>query len=238
MNQMIGFDRRIQLAWLDSTVGLCQQQLNPDCIAKSLKQKLASEITGDEARRKTVTVLLRLWVNVPEKDVRLRDEALTLAAQVRPDERLWLYWGMSLLAYPFFRDVAATIGQIGRLQTVWSLAQIQRRMVEEWGQRTTLQRAVQRLARTFCDWGVIQEAEGKGNYVVKPARQITQRALGLWLLECALHAHNSEQLLLREFVQLPYLFPLDLSSFINDVRLSERFEVTHQGLDMEMVTAR
>jgi hypothetical protein len=238
MNQMIGFDRKIQLAWLDSTVGLCQQRLAPDCIAKNLKQKLASEIAGAEARRKTVTVLLRLWVNVPEKDVRLRDEALTLAAQVRPDERLWLYWGMSLLAYPFFRDVAATIGQIGRLQTVWSLAQIQRRMVEEWGQRTTLQRAVQRLARTFYNWGMIQEAEGKGNYIVKPARQITQRALGLWLLECALHAHNSEQLLLREFVQLPYLFPLDLSSFINDVRLSERFEVTHQGLDMEMVTAR
>lgn len=238
MNPMIGFDRKIQLNWLDSTVALCHQSLALNNIAMSLKEKLASEIAGTEARRKTITVLLRLWVNVPEKDVRLRDEALELAGQVQPDERLWLYWGMSLLAYPFFRDVSETVGQLRRLQDTFSLAQIQRRMVEEWGQRTTLQRAVQRLVRTFHEWSVIQEAEGKGNYIVMPEQHTSQRDLGLWLLDCALHAHNSEQVLLRELVQLPYLFPFDLSSFSNDVRRSERFEITHQGLDLEMVTTR
>jgi len=41
----------------------------------------------------------------------------------------------------------------------------------------------------------------------------------------------------RELGQLSYTFPFDLLPFVNDVRLSERFEVTRQGLDLEMVAA-
>ena len=235
MSHMIGFDRRVQLDWLDATVGLCQQSLDPSTIGAQLKQRLKSEISGAEARRKTVTVLLRIWVNVPEKHQSLRDEALDLAGRVQPDERLWLHWGMSLLAYPFFRDVAARIGQLGRLQNVFNLAQIQRRMIEGWGQRTTLQRAIPRLVRTWIEWGVILEAAGKGSYTLAPASKTDNRDLALWLVDCALRAHGSEQVLLQELGQLPYTFPFDLFSFIGDVRRSERFEVDRQGLDLEMV---
>ena len=235
MSQMIGFDRKVQLDWLDATVGLYQQSLDPSVIGAQLKQRLESEISGAEARRKTATVLLRIWVNVPEKHKSLHDEALHLAGRVQPNERLWLHWGMSLLAYPFFRDVAAVVGQLGRLQGVFSLAQVQRRTIEGWGQRTTLQRAVQRLVRTFFEWGVILEAEAKGSYTLAPACKTDNRDLALWLLDCALRAHGSEQVLLQELGQLPYTFPFDLFPFIGDVRRSERFEVDRQGLDLEMV---
>lgn len=235
MKQMIGFDRRLELDWLDATVGLCQESLDPGVVAGQLRQKLAHEITGDEARRKTVTVLLRTWVNVPMEASQLRDEALQLAAKVNPEERLWLHWGMSLLAYPFFRDVAATVGQLSRLQGTFSQAQVQRRMIENWGQRTTLQRAVRRLLRTFVDWGAMQDTDVRGSYDVAPPRRTEDRALALWLLDCALQAKEAEQVPLREFGQLSYTFPFDLLPFIGDVRRSERFEVARQGLDMEMV---
>lgn len=235
MSRMIGFDRKVQLDWLDATVGLCQQDLDSDSVARRLKQKLESEIAGSEAVSKTTTVLLRLWIKVPDKDKRLRDEALHLARQVKPGERLWVHWGMSLLAYPFFRDVAATVGQLGRLQDVFSLAQVQRRMVEAWGQRTSLQRAVRRLVRTFFEWGVIREAEKRGNYTVAPARTTEDGDLALWLFDCALRAHESEQVPLQDLGRLSYIFPFDLLPFVNNVRHSARFEVTRQGLDLEMV---
>lgn len=236
MNRMIGFDRKIQLDWLDATVGLCQQRLDPDAFAKRLKQKLESEIAGPEARRKTATVLLRIWVNVPEESKSLRDEGLGLAEQVQPDERLWLHWGMSLLAYPFFRDVAATAGQLGRLQDSFSQTQIYRRMIERWGQRTTLQRAAQRLVRTFAEWGVLAEAKARGSYTAAPVLQTTHQELALWLLDCALRAHRSKFVPLCELGHLPYTFPFDLLPFANHVRWSARFAVDHQGLDLEMVT--
>jgi len=237
MNRIVGFDRRLQLDWLDATVGLCQETLDPSVVAEHLRQRLEREIAGTEAQRKTITVLLRIWVNVPEGDSRLRDEALQLAAQIVSEERLWLHWGMSLLAYPFFRDVAATVGQLSRLQGIFSQAQIQRRMIENWGQRTTLRRAVRRLLRTFVDWGVLRDTDVRGRYDVAPRRQTENRALALWLLDCALQANDAEQVSLRELGQLSYTFPFDLLPFVNDVRRSGRFEVARQGLDLEMVAA-
>jgi hypothetical protein len=270
MNRFIGFDRRLQLDWLDATVGLCQESqlapggcglcqpdvtrppitdrlgargyfsiqqenLDPGVIAGRLHRQLESKVAGTEARRKTITVLLRIWVNVPEKDGRLRDEALYLATRVSPEERLWLHWGMSLLAYPFFRGVAATVGQLSRLQGAFSQSQVQRRMIENWGQRTTLQRAVRRLLRTFVDWNVLRETNVRGSYDVAPPRQTENRALALWFLDCALRAHEAEQVSLRELGQLAYAFPFDLLPFVSDVRRSDRFEITRQGLDLEMV---
>ena len=237
MNRIIGFDRKLQLDWLDATVGLCQGSLNPGVVADNLRQKLESEIAGTEARRKTTTVLLRIWVNVPAEYSHLRDEALQLAAQIGSEERLWLHWGLSLLAYPFFRDVAATVGQLSRLQGIFSQAQVQRRMIENWGQRTTLQRAVRRLIRTSVDWDVLQDTDVRGCYDVAPPRQTKNRALALWLLDCALQANDAEQVPLRELGQLSCTFPFDLLPFVNDVRLSERFEVARQGLDLEMVAS-
>jgi hypothetical protein len=235
MNRIIGFDRRLQLNWLDATVGLFQESLDPGVVADHLRQKLEREITGVEARRKTITVLLRIWVNVSTEDEHLRDEALRLAANMDLEERLWLHWGMSLLAYPFFRDVAATVGQLSRLQGIFSQAQVQRRMIENWGQRTTLQRATRRLLRTFVDWSVLQDTDVRGSYSIASPRQTENRALALWFLNCALQTNEAEQIPLREFGQVSYIFPFNLLPFINDVRHSERFEVTHQGLDLEMV---
>jgi hypothetical protein len=204
-------------------------------IADRLRDRLTGEIAGPEARRKTVTVLSRIWVNVPGEHAGLREEALSLTERVEPDERLWIHWGMALLAYPFFRDVAATVGQLGRLQSAFSMSQVRRRIVERWGQRTTLRRAVERLVRTYLDWGVIDRTDRRGSYTIVRPRRAADRDLALWLLSCTLSASGSEQVPMRELVQLPYLFPFELQMYANDVRHSERFETSRQGLDLEMV---
>jgi hypothetical protein len=133
--------------------------------------------------------------------------------------------------------VAATVGQLSRLQGGFSQAQVQRRIAESWGQRTTLRRAIQRILRTCVTWDVLQDADVRGSYDVVPSRQTENKALALWFLDCALQANEAEQVLLRELGQLSYAFPFELLSFINAVRRSERFEVTRQGLDLEMVAS-
>ena len=237
MRQIIGFDRRLELAWLDATIGFCQQDLSASWVVRRLREHLGLEIAGEEARRKTITVLLRIWVNVPAREGYLRDEALKLATEIAPEERLWLHWGMSLLAYPFFRDVAATVGQLSRLQGAVRFSQVQRRMIESWGERTTLRRAVQRLLRSLVEWGALQDTDERGSYDVVPSRQTSNAGLALWFLGCALRANGSEQIPLRGLAQLPYAFPFDLLPFTDDMRRSRRFEVYHQGLDLEMVAS-
>jgi hypothetical protein len=232
---IVGFDRRLQLDWLDVTVSLCQESLDPGVVADQLRRKLEHEIKGVEARRKTVTVLLRVWVNVPAGDTDLRDEALRLATQINAEERTWLHWGVSLLAYRFFRDAASTVGQLSRLQGTFSQSQVQRRMVERWGQRTTLRRAVQRVLRTFVDWDVMRDTDVRGSYDIGSPRRTENRALALWFLDCALRANEAEQIPLWELGQLSYTFPFDLLPFMAEIHRSGRFEVTRQGLDLDMV---
>ena len=235
MNRIVGFDRKLRLDWLDSTIGLCLDGLGPSTLVERLDSRLAGEVSGNAARCKTITVLLRIWANVPEQRRNLRDEALNLASRVDPGERLWLHWGMSLLAYPFFRDVASVVGQLGNLQGTLRQAQVQRRMIEGWGQRTTVERAVQRLLRTFVEWQVLTETALRGQYAVTPSRRTENPDLVFWLFDCALRVHDAEQVQLHELARLPYVFPFDLTASVNELRLSSRFEVTRQGLDLEMV---
>lgn len=236
MRRMIGFDRKVSLTWLDMAAGLCQQGLASEVITAQLNQQLSDEIRGDTARRKTLTVLRRIWITVPPASAPLREEALHLIAQVPPEQRLWVHWGMAMTAYPFFRDVAATVGQLGHLQGRLSLVQVRRRMIETWGDRSTLTRAVQRLLRTFVEWDVLRDMDEPGRYAPAPVRHAEHRDLLLWLLSCALVAHDADQIALSEFGQLPYLFPFDLLPHLAEVRRSNRFQVSRQGLDLDMVS--
>lgn len=237
MNRRIGFDRELHLDWLDAIVAQCQRDRDPKRVQHNLDLLLEREINGDKARRNTLTVLMRTWLKVPPNQVAIRNEGLILATQVAPAERLWLHWGMSLLAYPFFRDIASIVGQLGSLQGTFDQAQVQRRMIEGWGQRTTLVRAVQRVLRTFFEWQVLMETEARGQYAMALPRQTENVELALWLFDCALRAHDAEQIPLGELERLSYTFPFRLTPFLDDIRRSRRFDISRQGLDLEMVAS-
>jgi hypothetical protein len=177
LNPSIGFDRRIRLAWLDRTAEIVGEALratrpgeSPDpaalaAVRAALHRALAGEIQGTDARRKTVNILTRIWLRVPEAHRALRDEALSLWPRVPDAGRLWLHWGLALLAYPFFRDVATTVGRLLRAQDRFTLAQVQRELVARWGERTTLDYAAPRAISSLADWGVLAPSEdGRGIY--------------------------------------------------------------------------
>lgn len=239
--QTIGFDRELQLSWLDLTARLAQEELNVQQIRSKLQELLADEVPGSEACRKTVTLLTRLWIRIPVEHQTLQTEALELLADVLPEERLWLHWGMSMLAYPFFYSVADTVGHLLKLQGEFEALQVRQRMREIWGQRTTLDRAINRVIQTYLSWGVLQQTNKPRVYQPTQIRQTQNSDLALWFMESILRAirqadnQDDRQLPLVELVQSPAIFLFDLTPHIIDLRMSNRFEISHQGLDMEMV---
>ncbi len=136
-------------------------------IRTQLERLFDGHVAGDgprSARGKTMTVLLHVWMAVPDVAIPLRDDGLALLRGRHGRDRLPLHWGMCLASYPFFGDVAATTGQLLALQGTAALSQIVRRMAESWGQRTTLTRAVQRVVRSFVEWGVLAETGDRGTF--------------------------------------------------------------------------
>jgi hypothetical protein len=240
--QTIGFDRELSLPWLDLTAGLAQAGYDLSLIRTKLLSQLAAEIPGAEACRKTVTLLTRLWVRIPTEYQALQTEALALLPVILPEERLWLHWGMALLAYPFFHDVASMVGQLLRLQAEFESVQVRQRIRERWGQRTTLDRAINRAVQTFTDWHVIIPSGSESRiYYAAPFRQTGNSALALWFMACAIQgigqasARYDQHLPLSQLIQSPAIFPFDLTPHLAMLRRSERFQISHQGLNLEMI---
>lgn len=148
----IGFDRRIDIEWLDAAAGRVAAGHSSADVRKVLWALLDGVVGGDtvhSARGKTLTVLMRIWVTVPPFAEPLRSAAIKHIPLASSEERLAIHWAMSVACYPFFAEVAAHVGKLLRLNGHANLAQIVRRMTESWGDRSTLPRAVQRVLRSM-----------------------------------------------------------------------------------------
>ena len=121
----------------------------------------------------------------------LRDRAVALLPRISGQERIWLHWGMTSLAYPFFRDTAEVVGRLLTLQDDFTTAQVQERLLKKWGDRATTKEAAQKLLNTLVDWEVLRSAKTKGHFLL--ARKMTTAIpeLQLWLLEALLGAGSA-----------------------------------------------
>ncbi|NHM28426.1 hypothetical protein G7K71_15885 [Desulfofundulus sp. TPOSR] len=238
MNSNIGFDRRIKLEWLDATAWKAGTEGNADEVRKYLNELLSTEYKGEKARKNTITVLTRIWVRIPEEQRKLQYRALKILVDSDPGTRLWLHWGMMLLAYPFFRDIATIIGRLLTLQNEVSLQQISRRLAECWGERATVRRACQRVVRSMVDWGVLEDTSTKGIYVPAAKKETTSEDVQLWFLEALLRSEPTPIMPLQQLLQIPSAFPFHLDIPVVAIRQSKEIEIQRQGLDLDMVVIR
>ncbi len=230
----LGFDRRVTLDWLDETAGLTLRNPDPASVRGALHAYLDGPLAGQAARTKTITLLCRIWVNPPVAP-HLRDEALHLLPMLLPGERIWLHWGLTLLAYPFFRDVAATVGRLLHLQATCTVGQVTDRMISTWGERSTLIRATQRTLRSLVAWGVLADCAARGSVTATPIRESGTAALHGWLLEAGLRAHPNEGVALAELTRLPECFPFTLISAQHAIGQRGRFDIVAQGSGVDLV---
>jgi len=235
MRQIIGFDRRIKQHWLDALLDRVAAETEKAKLRSFVNRLLTKEHPGNEARGKTATVLMRTWVLVPPSHSHIRHHALELLPTIPSQDRLWLHWGMLLLAYPFFRDSAVAIGRLLKLQNDFTLLQLQRRLIERWGDRSTVKRASQRIIRSMVDWGVLRDASARGHFQSAAQPMAGLKAAQLWLLQAALTAETAEVLESKQLLNLPTLFPFKITVGLGDIRRAKGFTTHRQGLSMEMV---
>ena len=238
----IGFDRKIKLAWLDATADWAAQGLSVTDIRTRLEQLLEGKVAGvgtHSARGKTITVLLHIWVLVPDSLVPLRDDGLALLRDRSGRDRWPLHWGMGVATYPFFRDVAATTGRLLTLQGTAALSQITMRMAEAWGERSTVTRAIQRVIRSLVQWGVLKETTERGVFSATPRIEVTNGdGTSSWLVEAGISNCDHPTRLLRSLLASSAFFPFALRLSPRELASSPRLEVHRQGLDEDVVMLR
>lgn len=235
---VVGFDRRLDLEWLDATAGQVASGADTNAVRAYLDRLLDGTVAGGVsrgARDKTVTVLLRIWSQVPEQSRPLRDRALALLPHLSPDARLAAHWAMTTAAYPFFADVTGICGRLVALQSEITLTQLYQRVNETWGARSTTERAARRILRSLVQWDVLEDTTEKGVYRASRPRVVPSEAAEL-LLEALLLDQGAAAIALPQLVGHAALFPFDIALTAHDLRAVPRFDVQRHGLDLDLVT--
>lgn len=241
----VGISQRIRLEWLDEAAALARERRSSAQVRSALVEMLLDKVSvGGSAprnnREKTITILARVWCRPLPSLIPLRDAGLQLLDGAAPAGRLAVHWGMTMAVYPFWSAVATQVGRLLRLQDAATAAQINRRVQEQYGERSTVARATRHILRSFVDWGILADTETRGRYVPADVHPLTSPELLAWLAEAALHVRDGEPAPPGDLLQQPGLFPFH-ASYVPPLALaaaSPRLEVVRHGLDSELLVPR
>jgi len=235
MRKVVGLDRKVKRIWLDAALDHLGLERNDEALRGFMNDQLQAELPGKESRAKALGIVLRVWSTIPPERMHLRDRAVDLLPHISGHERVWLHWGMTALAYPFFRDGVEVIGRLLALQDDFTTSHLQDRIVAAWGDRVTCKLAARYLLNTLVDWEILRTTESQGHFLPANKLKSESSAMQLWLLEALLTASESNEIEAQQLLRLPEAFPFAITVGVAELRKSETLAIHRQGLDMDMV---
>lgn len=180
----IGFDRFIRLEWakkaLEVRAGLAELD--------ELDALLDEAHSGLAAKKKTRTVLNRLWLE-PRKDLEpFAQRAVELFQSAPLTSSAALTWGMSIVTYPFFAKVAEIVGRLTTLQGSCTTAEVHRRMAEIYGEREGTRRMTNMVIQSQVGWATLKRSDDGKTLAREKAISLKDPDLVRWMvkgvLEC------------------------------------------------------
>ena len=201
----IGFDRFIQLEWATTALRTRMGVTTVD----ELSELLNSAHAGAAAKKKTRTVLNRLWLEPRPDLAEFSDRGIELYREA-PDATVFpLTWGMAVATYPFFGKVAEIVGRLTALQGDCTSAEVHRRMAETYGEREGTRRMTNMVLQSQASWGAISRLE-RGKVIVRQAQvKLQGSSMVAWLVEACLR-YTGRALSVTSIESSPLIFPFDL----------------------------
>jgi len=240
--KQVGLDRCIRIEWLKQTANMVLAGNDKNSIKAFLQELIQDQFPSSNKKvrgsvDKTITILMRVWVN-PPKDLRdLQADGLKLLQNMTKEDHLAIHWGMIMAVYPFWGSVAANVGRSLNLQGNVVATQIQRRVREKYGERETVSRRARYLLRAFIAWEVLKETSVKGIYDQGVSQSIDDHSLIAWMIEAFLHSRSNAAASVKEVFASTSLFPFNLQRLPTDhlIALSDHLNVLRHGIDQDLI---
>jgi hypothetical protein len=233
----IGFDRTISSEWLDAAVARVMSGEDPEATRKFLwdfLEDVEPGITNNSGRGKTLTVLTRIWVSVPKQAQPLKQAALKCVASTSGEERIGVHWAMVAGTHPFFFDVATHVGKLIKLHGQANRSQVKRRMIETWGDRSTLERTIQHVLRSLTQWRLLRPGEEHDSLIGPPRRISIGNDVGQLLIHSILLS-GGKGLPFSQLIDHPALFPFGVHVTAQDLMKNPVLRVQRQGDQSDFV---
>ena len=230
----IGFDRFIQLDWVAAALKVRAGMASLD----ELNELLDAAGLGVAARKKTRTVLNRLWLEPRPELADFANRGVEIHRTSSDVSITALTWGMAIATYPFFGKVAELVGRLSALQGDCASAEVHRRMSEIYGEREGTYRMTNMVLQSQANWGAIERVE-KWKRLVRnsPISVINDQAVA-WLIEAALR-YTGKAIPVATLQSTVVIYPFLLEQHLGYVASnSQMLEVRSEGPSNQFVALR
>ncbi|MDO8773855.1 MAG: hypothetical protein Q7K57_35120 [Burkholderiaceae bacterium] len=203
---LIGFDRFVDIEWCRTAFDAAATQNSIEVV----RDKVATMLPGIESQRKTLDVLKRLSTKPFGHLSDFINRGVGIYKRLGQEAVLPLVWGASVASYPFFGKTSETAGRLLSLQGDCSIKELQRRMAEQYGDRSGIERAVTRVLQSQASWEALTRDETAKRVIKKQAVLIDDDELTAWLIEAAVR-YAGKPVSVPSLQSLPVLFPFTLT---------------------------
>ena len=204
LSPKIGFDRFIHLDW----AAIALRVRANETTFEDLMEVLDLSHAGPAAKKKTRTVLNRLWLEPRPGLVDFADRGVQIHRDSPVSTTLALTWGMAIATYPFFGRVAEIVGRLTALQGDCTSAEVHRRMAEIYGEREGTRRMTSMVLQSQASWGAIERFNNGKKIVRKSAIHLEGSPLAAWLAEACLR-YSGRALPVSSIASKPLVFPFN-----------------------------
>lgn len=214
MARSVGFLCLLKREWLNKTVNLVIEGMSQDNIKEALNEYISFEIKSPDNIRKSREMLMKLWV-YPFEDERanqIRQRAIEIMKEGTTDSTVF-HWCMLLICYPVFSDVAGMIGKILNMQDTFSLEWLKGKMAEQWGERATLLRSVEKVMQTMRQLQIASSEKGlytTNMIVITDKREVTTILKTILALKKQAYYEPSELTKVAQMFPFEYVIDSDL----------------------------
>lgn len=203
----IGFDRFIRLDWaakaMQVRVGLAA--------IDELEGMLDQAHSGQEAKKKTRTVLNRLWLEPRAELEEFAQRGVEIYRLAPATSVATLTWGMALATYPFFAKVAEIVGRLTSIQGDCTTAEVHRRMAEIYGEREGTRRMTNMVLQTQIDWATLKRSEDGKTLSRRTPIVVHNTDLVQWMTHAVLKC-SGRPISLGALASQPVGYPFDLGN--------------------------
>ena len=230
----IGFDRFIQLDWVAAALKVRAGMASLD----ELNELLDAAGLGVAARKKTRTVLNRLWLEPRPELADFANRGIEIHRTSSDVSIAALTWGMAIATYPFFGKVAELVGRLSALQGDCASAEVHRRMSELYGEREGTYRMTNMVLQSQANWGAIERVEKGKRLIRKPAITVTNDRAVAWLMEAVL-LYTGKAIPVATLQSTAVIYPFVLDQPLGYVASnSAMLEVRSEGPSNQFVALR
>ena len=230
----IGFDRFIDLNWLVAALEVRAGRAGMDRLCELLDQASLSVA----AKKKTQTVLNRLWLEPRAELAVFADRGIEMFRENPETNAATLSWGMAIASYPFFGQVAELLGRLSSLQGDCTSAEIHRRMSEVYGEREGTYRMTNMVLQSMANWGAVARLDSGKRLVRRELLKVTSERIAEWLVEAVLRFSN-KPVSITSVWSMPVIFPIVLPQALAHIASKSSFlELRSEGPGGQLVALR